>query len=86
MNLAPEPTGSLELALAHAARLLESQPALAIEQAVRWAQPGDVVLVAGKGHEVGQEIDGVKHPFDDREVLGEMIGRFAINTAHGGKQ
>ncbi|MET8314656.1 UDP-N-acetylmuramoylalanyl-D-glutamate--2,6-diaminopimelate ligase [Rhodococcus erythropolis] len=60
--------------------------ALAIEQAVRWAQPGDVVLVAGKGHEVGQEIDGVKHPFDDREVLGEMIGRFAINTAHGGKQ
>ena len=60
--------------------------AAAIEQAVRWAQPGDVVLVAGKGHEVGQEIDGVKHPFDDREVLGEMIGRFAINTAHGGKQ
>ncbi|WP_424809653.1 UDP-N-acetylmuramoyl-L-alanyl-D-glutamate--2,6-diaminopimelate ligase [Rhodococcus sp. 27YEA15] len=60
--------------------------AAAIEEAVRWAKPGDVVLVAGKGHEVGQEIDGVKHPFDDREVLGEMIGRFAIDTAHGGTQ
>ncbi|MFE4502349.1 UDP-N-acetylmuramoyl-L-alanyl-D-glutamate--2,6-diaminopimelate ligase [Rhodococcus sp. NPDC056743] len=56
----------------------------AIEQAVRWAQPGDVVLVAGKGHETGQEIDGVKHPFDDREVLGDAIDRIAINTAHGG--
>ncbi|WP_397495570.1 UDP-N-acetylmuramoyl-L-alanyl-D-glutamate--2,6-diaminopimelate ligase [Rhodococcus sp. KBS0724] len=56
----------------------------AIEQAVRWAQPGDVVLVAGKGHETGQEIDGVKHPFDDREVLGDAIDRIAIDTAHGG--
>jgi UDP-N-acetylmuramoyl-L-alanyl-D-glutamate--2,6-diaminopimelate ligase len=56
----------------------------AIEQAVRWAQPGDVVLVAGKGHETGQEIDGIKHPFDDREVLGDAIDRIAINTAHGG--
>ncbi|OYD70839.1 UDP-N-acetylmuramoyl-L-alanyl-D-glutamate--2,6-diaminopimelate ligase [Rhodococcus sp. OK302] len=60
--------------------------AAAIEQAVRWAQPGDVVLVAGKGHETGQEIDGVKHPFDDREVLGEMIDRIVVNTAHGGKK
>ncbi|WP_328591107.1 UDP-N-acetylmuramoyl-L-alanyl-D-glutamate--2,6-diaminopimelate ligase [Gordonia zhaorongruii] len=45
----------------------------AIVAAVEWARSGDVVLVAGKGHESGQEIDGVKHPFDDREVLGEAL-------------
>ncbi|EGD55857.1 UDP-N-acetylmuramoyl-L-alanyl-D-glutamate--2,6-diaminopimelate ligase [Gordonia neofelifaecis] len=45
----------------------------AIAAAVDWARPGDVVLIAGKGHEKGQEIDGVKHPFDDRQVLGELL-------------
>ncbi|GGL04432.1 UDP-N-acetylmuramoyl-L-alanyl-D-glutamate--2,6-diaminopimelate ligase [Nocardia jinanensis] len=45
----------------------------AIEAAVGWAHAGDVVLVAGKGHEVGQEINGVKYPFDDREVLAAAI-------------
>jgi UDP-N-acetylmuramoyl-L-alanyl-D-glutamate--2,6-diaminopimelate ligase len=43
--------------------------AAAINAAVVAAQPGDTVLVAGKGHETGQEIDGVVHPFDDRLVL-----------------
>ena len=38
------------------------------------ARPGDIVLIAGKGHETGQEIDGVKHPFDDRIVVTEEIG------------
>jgi UDP-N-acetylmuramoyl-L-alanyl-D-glutamate--2,6-diaminopimelate ligase len=33
------------------------------------AQPGDLVLVAGKGHETYQEIDGVRYPFDDRAQL-----------------
>ena len=47
--------------------------AAAIAQAVAWAQPGDVVLVAGKGHEVGQDIGGVKYPFDDREVLADAL-------------
>ncbi|MFI6778330.1 Mur ligase family protein [Nocardia sp. NPDC050412] len=49
--------------------------AAAIAAAVDWARPGDVVLVAGKGHEVGQEIQGVKHPFDDREVLAAALER-----------
>ena len=35
----------------------------------------DVVLIAGKGHESGQEIDGVVHPFDDRVVAAEEIAR-----------
>ena len=37
------------------------------------AGPGDVVLIAGKGHESGQEVDGVVHPFDDRVVAAEEI-------------
>lgn len=41
----------------------------AIHLALRGAQSGDVVLVCGKGHETTQEIAGVKHPFDDREVV-----------------
>ena len=47
--------------------------AAAIAAAVEWAQPGDVVLIAGKGHETGQEIQGVKYPFDDREILAAAI-------------
>ncbi len=43
--------------------------AAAIAHAVRWAGPGDTVLIAGKGHEAGQEVAGVVHPFDDRAVL-----------------
>lgn len=45
----------------------------AIEGAVNWAQPGDVVLVLGKGHEQGQEIAGEVHPFDDRVLLGRAL-------------
>jgi len=46
----------------------------AIREALRRAGPGDVVLVAGKGHETGQEIAGVVHPFDDRDVVREELG------------
>ncbi|WP_408899607.1 UDP-N-acetylmuramoyl-L-alanyl-D-glutamate--2,6-diaminopimelate ligase [Nocardioides sp. R1-1] len=45
----------------------------AIATALRGAGPGDVVLVAGKGHETGQEVAGVVHPFDDREIVRELI-------------
>jgi UDP-N-acetylmuramoyl-L-alanyl-D-glutamate--2,6-diaminopimelate ligase len=37
------------------------------------AQPEDILLIAGKGHEKYQEIKGVKHHFDDKEVLQEMF-------------
>jgi UDP-N-acetylmuramoyl-L-alanyl-D-glutamate--2,6-diaminopimelate ligase len=37
------------------------------------AQKDDIVLIAGKGHEKYQEINGVKHHFDDKEVLNEMF-------------
>lgn len=45
----------------------------AIRAAVNEAQAGDVVLVLGKGHERGQEIAGVNHPFDDRVELAKAI-------------
>jgi len=41
----------------------------AIKTACRLAQKGDIILVAGKGHEKYQDIKGVKHPFDDKEAL-----------------
>jgi UDP-N-acetylmuramoyl-L-alanyl-D-glutamate--2,6-diaminopimelate ligase len=45
----------------------------AIALAVRAAVDGDTVVVAGKGHETGQEVDGTVHPFDDRVVLREEL-------------
>ncbi|GAA4806000.1 UDP-N-acetylmuramoyl-L-alanyl-D-glutamate--2,6-diaminopimelate ligase [Nocardioides caeni] len=47
----------------------------AITQAITGAGPGDVVVVAGKGHETGQEVAGMVHPFDDREVVREVLAR-----------
>ena len=45
----------------------------AIKTATMLAQPGDVILIAGKGHEDYQEVKGVKHHFDDREVVREIF-------------
>ena len=47
----------------------------AIETAIGAAGAGDVVLIAGKGHEQGQEIGGEVHPFDDREVARTALAR-----------
>lgn len=44
----------------------------AIKMAIKFAEPGDIVLVAGKGHENYQEINGVKHHFDDKETIVEL--------------
>jgi UDP-N-acetylmuramyl tripeptide synthase len=45
----------------------------AIHRAIAVAAPGDVVVLAGKGHEQGQEAAGVVAPFDDRVVAGEAL-------------
>jgi UDP-N-acetylmuramoyl-L-alanyl-D-glutamate--2,6-diaminopimelate ligase len=45
----------------------------AIDFAVSWAKPGDVVLVAGKGHEAGQTSHGRTRPFDDRDELAAAL-------------
>ena len=47
----------------------------AIETAIERAEPGDVVVIAGKGHEQGQEVAGVVHPFDDRQVARAALAR-----------
>lgn len=45
----------------------------AIRTACHFAKPGDIILVAGKGHEKYQDIAGVKYPFDDKEILNELL-------------
>jgi len=54
---------------------IEVQPdrARAIARAIALARPGDFVIIAGKGHESYQEIQGVKHPFDDRLVARDIL-------------
>ncbi len=48
----------------------------AIRTAVVMSQPRDIILIAGKGHETYQEINGVKHPFDDRQILINLFKDF----------
>ncbi|MFD5065068.1 UDP-N-acetylmuramoyl-L-alanyl-D-glutamate--2,6-diaminopimelate ligase [Streptomyces sp. NPDC058394] len=55
--------------------LIDADRAAAIATAVARARPGDTVLIAGKGHEQGQDIHGVVRPFDDRTVLRAAIAR-----------
>lgn len=47
----------------------------AIKTACAMAEPGDIILIAGKGHETYQEIKGVKHDFDDLEILKELLNK-----------
>lgn len=51
----------------------------AIKTALMLAKEGDIILVAGKGHETYQEIKGVKYDFDDRKVLVEMMKKLSNN-------
>jgi UDP-N-acetylmuramoyl-L-alanyl-D-glutamate--2,6-diaminopimelate ligase len=62
--VAGAPAGTLEV---------ELDRRTAIERAIEEAQDGDVVVIAGKGHEQGQEVAGVKHPFDDRAVARDAV-------------
>ena len=47
--------------------------ARAIAEAVAWARSGDAIVIAGKGHETGQEVRGVMHDFDDAAVLAHAL-------------
>ena len=49
----------------------------AIRYGMQIAQPGDVLVLAGKGHETYQEICGVKHPFDEKVVVRELLAAMA---------
>ena len=57
--------------------IIEPDRAAAIAQAVTLASPGDVVVVAGKGHETGQYVAGSVLPFDDRQVTADVLGQLA---------
>jgi UDP-N-acetylmuramoyl-L-alanyl-D-glutamate--2,6-diaminopimelate ligase len=71
-----DPRAIIDEVLAGAPGLeVEPDRAAAIATAIAAAREGDVVLIAGKGHEQGQEIAGVVHPFDDRVVAREALRR-----------
>ena len=66
--------------------ILEVFPrAEAIERAVSLAHPGDVVLVAGRGHEVWQEVKGVNLPLDDRVELAAALTRHGFSVLSGNR-
>ncbi|KJU83719.1 UDP-N-acetylmuramyl tripeptide synthetase [Candidatus Magnetobacterium bavaricum] len=56
----------------------------AIKKAIHMAEAGDVVLIAGKGHETYQEVTGVRYPFDDREVAQVFIDERLGEQRHPG--
>ena len=49
----------------------------AIRYALECARPSDVVVLAGKGHETYQEIKGVRHPFNEKIVVAELLKELA---------
>jgi UDP-N-acetylmuramoyl-L-alanyl-D-glutamate--2,6-diaminopimelate ligase len=55
--------------------IIEPDRAAAISQAVALATPGDVIVVAGKGHETGQYVAGAVLPFDDRQVTAAALAQ-----------
>jgi UDP-N-acetylmuramoyl-L-alanyl-D-glutamate--2,6-diaminopimelate ligase len=67
---------------AHPNYSTEPDRAAAIAHALYDARPGDVVLVAGKGHEAYQEVEGVHLPFDDAEVARELLRRLPGGARH----
>lgn len=65
--------------------MVEDDRRSAITVAVESVGVGDIVVVAGKGHERDQEIAGVRHRFDDREVVAEVLAELARRTRGGGR-
>ncbi len=68
----------------HAELVEEPDRAAAVRRVVSVAGPGDTVVVAGKGHETGQEVGGTVLPFDDREVLRAALRERVLGTGAGG--
>ena len=64
--------------------IVEPDRRRAIAAALAGAAPGDVVVVAGKGHESGQTAGGVTVPFDDRVVAREELARLGFDAPDGG--
>ena len=76
-----DPRAIIDEVLAGAPELeVEPDRRAAIERALEGARDGDVVVIAGKGHEQGQEVAGVVHPFDDREVARETLRRLGARA------
>lgn len=65
---------TLSDAMGRGQAVIELDRRRAIALTLEAARAGDMVLVAGKGHETYQEIDGVRHPFDDVAVVRELLG------------
>ncbi|WUH96364.1 UDP-N-acetylmuramoyl-L-alanyl-D-glutamate--2,6-diaminopimelate ligase [Spirillospora sp. NBC_00431] len=79
--------GGLKVPQAERAHIVvEPDRAAAIGLAVGRARRGDVLVVAGKGHEQGQSVAGAVHPFDDREVVREALRRHSKGTRGDGTQ
>jgi UDP-N-acetylmuramoyl-L-alanyl-D-glutamate--2,6-diaminopimelate ligase len=70
-----DPAAIIEEVVAGAPNRLEVEPdrRAAIARALEGAEAGDVVVIAGKGHEQGQEVHGTVLPFDDRAVAREAL-------------
>jgi UDP-N-acetylmuramyl tripeptide synthase len=63
---------------------IDPNRAQAIRGAIRRAKPGDVVVIAGKGHETGQELADRTIPFDDRIVAAEVLQDFGYRAPRPG--
>jgi UDP-N-acetylmuramoyl-L-alanyl-D-glutamate--2,6-diaminopimelate ligase len=76
-----DPLAIIDEIVAGAADLaVEPDRRVAIAQAIELAEPGDVVVIAGKGHEQGQEVAGRTLPFDDREVARDNLRRLGARA------